>query len=160
MRVLLIAALIAITGHSGAPGGAQRGVYNTNPTQAQITQNITAAAQAYDLPPGLMVGLAWGESDGMHYHDTGAVVRGDSDEIGVFQIMPSTGRPGVDLFNLYQNINEACYLMRQLIDRYNREDHPDSVAAALGAYNLGPDGRKRNPKTARRYVRYIRGKML
>jgi soluble lytic murein transglycosylase-like protein len=105
---------------------------------SSIANAIVAAAQAAGIDPKLALEVATDES-GMNPNTPD----GTSGEIGIFQILPSTGRGlgyTVDqLRDPLQNIQAGVKLLKQLLSRYG------DPAAALAAYNWGP-GNAQDPR--------------
>jgi soluble lytic murein transglycosylase-like protein len=99
-----------------------------NPSQAQIQQMITAAAQQYGVDPALALGVAQTESN---FSPTAVSSAG---AVGVMQLMPATAAGlGVDPNDPQQNIDGGVRLLSQLLTQYN-----GNVQQALWAYNAGP----------------------
>jgi membrane-bound lytic murein transglycosylase D len=98
---------------------------------SSIANVIVAAAQAAGIDPKLAIEVATAES-GMNPNTPD----GSSSEIGIFQIMPSTGAAlgyTVDqLRDPIQNIQAGVTYLRQFLSKYG------DPAAALAAYNCGP----------------------
>lgn len=100
----------------------------TNPSQAELQQMITSAAQQYGVDPALALAVAKTESS----FNPNAV--SPAGAIGVMQLMPATAAGlGVDPSDPQQNIQGGVQLLSQLLDKYN-----GNVQQALWAYNAGP----------------------
>ncbi len=115
------------------------------------------AAEEWEIPLPLLVGLAWGESA---FDPT---ARSSKNAIGIMQIRwPLTARElGFnsirELEDPCRNIHAGARYLRELLDRVGGD-----TVLALASYNHGPtaiDGHDRNlNKHARWYVRYIHDK--
>ncbi|MCU1284490.1 MAG: Soluble lytic murein transglycosylase-like protein [Acidobacteriales bacterium] len=97
---------------------------------------IVAEAQRQGVDPGIAVAVASRESGICQWEGCitdGAVKRGGSGEVGLFQLMPATAAAlGVDPFDLYGNITGGIAYLRQMYQQFG--NWPDAVAA----YNCGP----------------------
>src|SRR5579872_2527256 len=96
-----------------------------------IADQIAAAAQAQGVDPSLAIEVANAESS-LNQN----VSDGSSGEIGLFQVMPTTGAQlgySVDqLRDPNQNIQAGVTYLRQLIAQFG------DPAKAVAAYNCGP----------------------
>ncbi len=112
------------------------------------------AAATYDLPEGLLLAVARGESN----FDPAA--RSDKDAVGLMQIRwPQTSRHlGVlreaDLYDPCTNIDAGARYLQELAGRFDNNLH-----LMLAAYNYGPGAiaPDRVPEGARWYSQYIYG---
>lgn len=95
----------------------------------RIEQSVHAAAEKYDLPPGLIKGIIKAESN----FETKAVSRAGAR--GLMQLMPATAKElGVkNPFNIEQNIDGGSRYFRQMLDHFDGD-----IKLALAAYNAGP----------------------
>lgn len=93
-----------------------------------IQDQITTAANAAGVPPGLALAIAQQES-GFNQNAVGT-----SGEIGVFQLLPSTAASlGVDPTDLVQNISGGVAYLAGMLRQFGGD--PQKAAAA---YNCGP----------------------
>jgi len=92
---------------------------------------IDEAARKHGLPPELLHSVAAAESG---YH-VGAV--SPKGAIGLMQMMPATAKAyGADASIPEQNVDAGAQYLRDLLLKYQGEDH--QVSRALAAYNAGP----------------------
>ncbi len=103
-------------------------------------RNILAASRQYGLDPALIKAVVWRESR----FDPHA--RGAKGEVGLMQIMESTGREWAGaqhvllfskfmLLNPAKNIDCGSWYLHKLLARYQQADNP--VPYALADYNAG-----------------------
>jgi soluble lytic murein transglycosylase-like protein len=99
------------------------------PQSRKISESIHTAADAYDLPPGLIRAIIQAESG----FDVRAISQDGAK--GLMQLMPDTARElGVaDPFDIEQNIDGGARYLRKMLDRYD-----GNLKLALAAYNAGP----------------------
>ncbi len=91
-----------------------------------VEEYISAASQRHGVPIGIAMAVAEQES-GFNQD-----ARGDSGEIGVYQIMPGTAAElGIDPYNLGENVDGG---VRYLAGQYERFGNWED---ALAAYNAG-----------------------
>lgn len=99
--------------------------------QIKFASEIAANAEKFGIDPKLAVALAYRESKLRPFAE------GGKGEIGIMQVMPSTGKllgfSADDLKNPNKNIAAGLTYLKQNLDRYN-----DPVMA-VAAYNAGPD---------------------
>ena len=92
---------------------------------------VTAAARRNGLPPELVHSVVAAESG---YHVEAVSKKG---AIGLMQLMPSTARDyGADPTDPKQNVEAGTQYLRDLLLKYQHDDH--QVSRALAAYNAGP----------------------
>jgi len=100
--------------------------------QLQNADKIISKAREIGVDPRLALSLAFEES-GLRQNKTGA-----DGEIGIMQIIPSTGKllgyKEEDLKDIDKNLEAGLRYLKQNIERYNN----DPILGAV-AYNAGPD---------------------
>lgn len=102
----------------------------SQPVVKSVHELVTDAALRYGLPPELVHGVAQAESA---YRASAISPKG---AIGIMQLMPDTARKfDADPTIPVQNIDAGTHLLRELLLRYEGEDH--GVRRALAAYNAG-----------------------
>jgi len=102
---------------------------------SHILTNVIEKGYLQDVedPVSLLTALLWVESSLEHYNPDGTVKRGDSGEIGIGQIMPSTtlDYPDLNVWTLEGNIEFASRYLDYNLGRCN------NLSEALTAYNSG-----------------------
>jgi soluble lytic murein transglycosylase-like protein len=98
------------------------------PNGIPYREEITAAAQAADIQPWLLVAVVRAESN----FDPMAISRAGA--AGLAQLMPATAsdRGVADVFDPEQNLHAGAAHLRALLERF------ESLTLALAAYNAGP----------------------
>jgi soluble lytic murein transglycosylase-like protein len=92
---------------------------------------VAAAARRNGLPPEFVASVVSAESD----FQAGAV--SPKGAIGLMQLMPATAREyGADPCDPRQNVEAGTQYLRDLLLKYQKDDH--QVSRALAAYNAGP----------------------
>jgi soluble lytic murein transglycosylase-like protein len=92
---------------------------------------IAAAARRHGLPPEFVASVVSAESD----FRPGAV--SPKGAIGLMQLMPATAREyGADARDPRQNVEAGTQYLRDLLFKYQKDEH--QVSRALAAYNAGP----------------------
>jgi len=92
---------------------------------------VAAAAKRNGLPPEFVASVVSAESD----FQPGAV--SPKGAIGLMQLMPATAREyGADPRDPRQNVEAGTQYLRDLLFKYQNDDH--QVSRALAAYNAGP----------------------
>lgn len=92
---------------------------------------VAAAARRNGLPPEFVASVVSAESD----FQAGAV--SPKGAIGLMQLMPATAREyGADPRDPRQNVEAGTQYLRDLLLKYQKDDH--QVSRALAAYNAGP----------------------
>jgi len=92
---------------------------------------VAAAAKRNGLPPEFVASVVSAESD----FQPGAV--SPKGAIGLMQLMPATAREyGADPRDPRQNVEAGTQYLRDLLFKYQKDDH--QVSRALAAYNAGP----------------------
>lgn len=97
--------------------------------EERIRNAVSNAAQRYNLPPALILGVIRQESG------FNPVAESHCGAQGLMQLMPQTAREmGVtDPFDIEQNIDGGSRYLRQMLDQFGGD-----VRLALAAYNAGP----------------------
>jgi soluble lytic murein transglycosylase-like protein len=92
---------------------------------------IAAAARRHGLPPEFVASVVSAESD---FRPRAASPKG---AIGLMQLMPATAREyGADARDPRQNVEAGTQYLRDLLFKYQKDEH--QVSRALAAYNAGP----------------------
>lgn len=118
---------------------------------------IVAAAARQGVPADVALSVAEYESGKCHWMADGAVKRGRDGEVGLMQVMPSTGQ-GYNLYDVKENIAAGVGYLRAMYDRFG------SWPLAVAAYNWGPRyvqdairGARRFPASVMQYVAFVFG---
>lgn len=117
-----------------------------------VLQALVQAAEKYDVPLNLLVGVAWIESR----YQVGAV--SPQGAMGLMQLMPATARMyGVtDPFNIVQSADAGARMLKMLFTKYSGWEQ------ALAAYNWGSGNvsnrpnREQWPVSVQRYTDDVR----
>lgn len=113
---------------------------------------VVEVAGQHDLPPRLLGAVAWQESR----WDAGAV--GESGEVGLMQLLPSTAAWIADVLGLEQadwmepetNLQMGAWYLAHLLEAAGGD-----VSEALARYNAGAAWRTRAPQDGARYARAV-----
>ncbi|MFY9719106.1 MAG: lytic transglycosylase domain-containing protein [Candidatus Cybelea sp.] len=126
MRVLGICLVGLLCGCSGA-GYLPYAPHSLDPMM--LNSLVASAAQADDVPPGLVRAVVMAESGG---NPSAVSIAGAQ---GLMQLMPGTaaGCGIADPFDATQNVSCGTSYLRSLLNRYR-----GNVALAVAAYNAGP----------------------
>jgi soluble lytic murein transglycosylase-like protein len=117
-----------------APGSTEERIYNA----------VHAAAEKYNLPPALILGVIKQES-GFKPN-----ARSWCDAGGLMQLMPGTAKQlGVtDRFNIEQNIDGGSKYLRMMLDEFD-----GNLNKAVAAYNCGPGNVRKAERAGREIPR-------
>lgn len=126
MRVFGICLVGLLCGCSGA-GYLPYAPHSLDPMM--LNSLVANAAQADDVPPGLVRAVVMAESGG---NPSAVSIAGAQ---GLMQLMPGTaaGCGIADPFDATQNVSCGTSYLRSLLNRYH-----GNVALAVAAYNAGP----------------------
>jgi soluble lytic murein transglycosylase-like protein len=99
--------------------------------QPTAKELVNRAAERWGLPAGLVHSVVRAESG---YQQTAVSPKG---AIGVMQLMPGTARElGADPHDPEQNVDAGTRYLRELLLKYQDDDH--QLRKAVAAYNAGP----------------------
>jgi hypothetical protein len=120
---------------------------------------VARAAQALGVDPDLARAVAWAESRGHHYDDTGQVIASPTGALGIMQLLPRTAQGlGVDARDVWENVRGGVEYLRRIAQRLGVDRlSDDSVRAIAAAYNRGPawDQAQPWPEALRRYTSQV-----